>query len=92
MADWSDDEYVQYLQDERRRFAWVMQRYGSLNATQAEAAAVDRYPFEANDAPYRELVFHDQAWHWAMLKIHGDLYWIQHPELLKPPAEYRALE
>lgn len=92
MAHWSEDEYVQYLQDERRRFAWVMQRYGGLNATEAEEAAVQRYPFEASDAPYRGLVFHAEAWRWAMQKIYGEGYWIQHPELVQPPAEYRALD
>ncbi|WP_410818295.1 hypothetical protein [Micromonospora sp. 050-3] len=91
-ADWSEDEYVQYLHDERRRFAWVMQRYGGLSATQAETAAVQHYPFEASDAPYRGLVFHDEAWHWAMLKIYGERYWIQHPELAETRAEYRALD
>ncbi len=92
MADWSEDQYVQYLQDERRCFAWVMQRYGSLNATQAELAAVQRYPFEASDAPHRGLVFHDEAWHWAMLRIYGEGYWVRHPELVEPSAEYRALD
>ncbi|MEV2237543.1 hypothetical protein [Micromonospora sp. NPDC049891] len=90
--DWSEDEYVQCLQDERRRFAWVMQRYGGLSATQARVAATQRYPFEADDAPYRGLVFHDEAWRWAMLKIYGEGYWIQHPELVEPSAEYRALD
>ncbi|MGC4760353.1 hypothetical protein [Micromonospora trifolii] len=91
-ADWSEDEYLQYLHDERRRFAWVMQRYGGLSATQAETAAVRHYAFEASDAPYRGLVFHDDAWHWAMLEIYGEGYWIQHPDLAEPQAEYRALD
>jgi hypothetical protein len=91
-ADWSEDEYVQYLRDERRRYGWVMQRHGGLDAVQAEIAAAKRYPFEASDAPYRGLVFHDEAWHWAMLAIHGTAYWISHPHLAEPPAEYRALD
>jgi hypothetical protein len=52
---------------------------------------MERYPYEASDAPYRGLVFHDVAWHWAMLKIHQDPYWLAHPELASPPAEYNAL-
>ena len=91
MADWSEDEYVQYLRDERRRYAWVMQQYGALDVIEAELAAVRRYPFEASDAPNRGLVFHDEAWHWAMREIHGDKYWISHPRLVEPPAEYEAL-
>ena len=91
LSTWSEDEYVAYLTSERRRFAWVMRRYGGLTAVQADAAALERYPYEASDTPYRGLVFHDEAWHWAMLKIHQDRYWLTHPELASPPAEYNAL-
>lgn len=87
-----EDEYVQYLRDERRRYGWVMQHYGNLDAIQAETAAVERYPFEASDAPYRGLIFHNEAWHWAMRALHGDEYWISPPRLAEPPAEYRALD
>lgn len=89
---WDEDEYVAYLAGERRRFAWVMHRYGGLTAAQADAAALERYPYEASDAPYRGLVFHDEAWHWAMLKIHGNNYTVTHPEMVLPPAEYKALD
>ncbi|GAA0236848.1 hypothetical protein [Cryptosporangium japonicum] len=92
MADWSEDEYVQCLRDERRRYGWVMQHYGDLDACQAGIAAEKRYPFEASDAPYRGLVFHDEAWQWAMRAIHGNEYSISHPHLVKPPAEYEALD
>ncbi|PKW00182.1 hypothetical protein ATK30_0269 [Amycolatopsis echigonensis] len=89
---WSEEEYVEYLAGERRRFAWVMQRHGGLPAAQAEAAALERYPYEARGKPYRGLIFHDESWHWAMLKIHGELYWVAHPELTQPSADYRALD
>ena len=89
--DWSEDQYVDYLRAERRRFAWVMHRYGGCTPAQADAAALEHYPYQTSDAPYRALVFHDQAWHWAMLKIHKELYWVDHPELAQPPAEYRGL-
>ncbi|GAA4609320.1 hypothetical protein GCM10023195_37460 [Actinoallomurus liliacearum] len=92
MADWSEEEYAEYLQAERRRFAWVMRRYGGLPPAQAEAAALDCYPYEASDAPFRGLVFHDEAWHWAMLTLHGAHYWREHPELLDPSPEYEALD
>ncbi|GIF04739.1 hypothetical protein [Actinoplanes siamensis] len=90
MVDWSEEEYVECLREERRRFAWVMQHYGNLDAVQAEMAAEKRYPFEASAAPYRGLIFHDEAWHWAMLAIHGDAYWVSHPHLAEPPAEYES--
>ncbi|MET9657543.1 hypothetical protein [Streptomyces sp. NPDC006510] len=89
---WSEAEYSEYLRDERRRYAWVMRRHGDLTPTEARAAALDRYPYESSDAPYRGLIFHDEAWHWAMLAIHGDRYTVEYPELAGPSAEYMALE
>lgn len=69
-----------------------MQRYGGLTPIRAEEAALECYPYETSDALYRGLVFHDEAWHWAMLKIHGGSYWVEHPELVQPSAEYTALD
>lgn len=90
---WEDEaEYVACLTAERRRFAWVMRQYGHMTKDQAEAAALNRYPYEAADAPFRGLIFHDEAWHWAMDSIHGHDYPRTHPELVWPPPEYRALE
>ncbi|WP_328771220.1 hypothetical protein [Streptomyces sp. NBC_00286] len=89
---WSEAEYSEYLQDERRRYAWVMWRHGGLTPSEARAAAVKSYPYEPIDAPFRGLVFHDEAWHWAMLKIHGHGYTLELPELVEPSAEYRALD
>ncbi|MER7079148.1 hypothetical protein SAMN02982929_03162 [Saccharopolyspora kobensis] len=89
--EWSEDEYVDYLRGERTQYAWVMRHYGGTTAEQAEAAAAQRYPYEPADKPYRGLVFHDEAWHWAMLALHGEQYWARHPELVDPPAAYREL-
>ena len=85
---WSEEEYVAYLHDERRCYAWVMRRYGGLAPARAREAAVAHYPYEPADAPCRGLVFHDEAWHWAMLALHGHRYPADRPELAVPPAEY----
>ncbi|MFG3531013.1 hypothetical protein ACGF8B_30385 [Streptomyces sp. NPDC047917] len=89
---WSETEYVECLRAERRHYAWLMQRHGELAPEDAWAAALERYPYEPSDAPFRGLIFHDEAWHWAMLAIHGDRYTVAHPELAQPSAEYRALD
>ena len=89
---WGEDEYVAYLTSERRRFAWVMRRYGQLTTEQADAAASAQYPYEPADTPYRGLVFHDESWNWAMQSIHGDDYPLTHPELVWPPPEYDAID
>ncbi|WP_432139587.1 MULTISPECIES: hypothetical protein [unclassified Streptomyces] len=88
---WTEDEYVRYLAGERRRYAWVMQRYGGMTPTRAGEAAMEMYPYEPCDAPYRGLAFHDEAWHWAMSGLFGDRYIVERPELANPPAEYEAL-
>ncbi|GAB3989794.1 hypothetical protein GCM10029978_115860 [Actinoallomurus acanthiterrae] len=88
---WDEDEYLACLRAERRGYAWVMRRYGGLTPARAEAAALEHYPYEASDAPYRGLVFHDHSWHWAMSRIHGDSYGREHPELLDPTPEYWAV-
>jgi hypothetical protein len=48
------------------------------------------YAYEAPGDPMRGLVFHDEAWHWAMLRLFGDRYWVARPDLERPSSEYRA--
>lgn len=87
---WPEAEYQEYLASERHMFAWVLVRYGSIAEDRAEELARERYPTEPADAPYRGLIFHDEAWHWGMLALRGEHYWIAAPSLESPPPEYRA--
>ena len=89
---WSEENYVAYLTAERRRYAWTLQHQGAYPPPQAEAEALARYPYEPPDAPYRGLIFHDEAWHWAMLHLHGENYWTTHPDLTDPPPAYETLD
>ena len=82
---WPEDEYVQYLRGERARYAWVMRTYGTMSSAQANEAADLRYPYEPPGTAFRGLVFHDEAWHWAMLALKGERYWLRYPELARPP-------
>lgn len=93
-SDWSwrEEDYVDYLRSERLRYVWVLVHYGDRSAATAEAEALARYPYEPADAPYRGLIFHDEAWHWAMGALHGDAYPVTHPHLVTPPDEYRQLD
>ncbi|MFJ4435031.1 hypothetical protein [Streptomyces sp. NPDC088923] len=84
----SEEEYLTYLREERAAFASVLERHGSRTPDEARAQALAAYPYEPPDAPYRGLVFHDEAWHWAMLHLHGPHYWRERPELLDPTREY----
>lgn len=86
-----EDEYLASLEGERSRYAWVLRMYGGVPSAEAETAAERFYEYEPT-GPYRGLVFHDEAWHWAMLRVKGDDYVTRYPELVDPPAEYRALD
>jgi hypothetical protein len=89
---WSvEDEYLENLAAERARFAWVMRVYGEMSAVEADASAERCYPYQA-PGPYRGLVFHDDAWHWAMLQLKGEGYCSRFPELVHPPQAYHALD
>ena len=86
--NWTEEEYLEYLNAERRSFAWCLEKYGDRSPEAAKSEAEDFYAYEASDAPFRGLVFHDLAWHWAMLRIYGDGYWRKHPDLEHPSEEY----
>lgn len=88
---WSEAEYLECPRSERRAFAWVMRHYGGLTPAEAREEALECHPYEPADHACRGLVLHDEAWHWAMLTIHGDRYAVEHPEPAGPPAEDEAL-
>ncbi|MFG2577356.1 hypothetical protein [Streptomyces sp. NPDC048481] len=89
---WDEAEYVDYLQSERRAYAWVMEHHGGLTPQEASQAALEHYPYEPAETSFRGLVFHDEAWHWAMLSIHGAQYTVDRPELAHPSPGYLALD
>jgi len=84
----TDDEYAAALEEERHMFAWCLVRYQGATEAAAEAAAREFYHFEPADNPSRCLVFHDAAWHWAMLRIFGEGYWRSHPQRAHIPDDY----
>ncbi|WP_432174294.1 hypothetical protein [Streptomyces sp. Tue6028] len=88
---WDDGGYDECLRAEREAYAWVMRSHGRMTRSQAGEAALRRYPYEPAGTPCRGLMFHDEAWHWAMLDLEGPQYWVNRPDLLDPPEEYRAL-
>jgi hypothetical protein len=87
---WTESEYVAHLNRERHLYAWCLVRFGSFDPAVAHREAELWYPYEPPSDPYRWLVFHDMAWHWAMLKIHGANYWLEDPTLEEPSAQYWA--
>jgi hypothetical protein len=82
-------EYCRGLEHERHMFAWCMQNHGGRSRAEADAEALRAYPYEPASDPCRGFVFHDEAWHWAMLTIHGTMYWSKDRKLEVPSADYR---
>jgi hypothetical protein len=80
--------YLQTLQHQRHLYRWCLQHVGEQSAEEAHQAAEAFYPYQVSTETYRELVFHDEAWHWAMLHLHGEGYWRTKPELAEPSAAY----
>jgi hypothetical protein len=86
--EWNEEEYASYLEHERHMYAWCLRTYGDFEANEADQKASSFYGDEPANALYRGLVFHNEAWHWAMLHIFGEAYWTSRPDLLDPPQEY----
>jgi hypothetical protein len=89
-SPWNEKEYVKYLDHERHMFAWCLVVYGGVSQPVARSRSEEFYYFEPSDASHRGLVFHDEAWHWAMLQVFGEQYWQLRPELQSASADYRA--
>ena len=85
---WTEAEYVSYLAAERHLFAWCLVRYGGVSDADAQLKALARYPYEPPGDELRGLIFHDESWHWAMLHLHGEQYWLSKPHLERPSPEY----
>ena len=89
-SPWEEQEYALYLDHERHMFAWCLVRYGGSSESVAVVQAGEFYRYESAGEPSRGLVFHDEAWHWAMRRAFGEQYWQARPDLEQPSADYRA--
>ncbi|APR83731.1 Hypothetical protein A7982_09080 [Minicystis rosea] len=85
-----EDEYRRYLDRERHLFAWCLRELGGMTPAEAEREALLAYEYQPATHPNRGLVFHDIAWHWAMLRIHGGMYWLNDRTLERPSEAYHA--
>lgn len=88
IASSDEAEYRATLEWQRHLFAWCLVQLGGYSAEVAERKTMECYPYEAPDDPARGIMFHDMAWHYAMLLIHGSFYWRSRPDLAFPSAEY----
>jgi hypothetical protein len=84
----TEDTYRRKLESGRRMFAWCFERVGGRTAQEAEQAANEFYRYEPPEQEHRWLVFHEEAWHWAMGRLFGSDYFRTHPEYARPSAEY----
>ncbi len=84
-----ETDYLRRLDHERHMFVWCLARYGGLSPEAAAEQAAGFYAYHSPDDEHRSLVFHDEAWHWAMLQVRGAHYWKTHPQLASAGVDYR---
>lgn len=87
----TEKEYLLHLGAERYLFAWVLQHYGDISFEIAKTQACRQYPYEPKSDELRLLIFHDEAWHYAMLYLHGDCYWHTYLHYEQPSKEYEEM-
>ncbi|MDO5106560.1 hypothetical protein [Capnocytophaga sp.] len=88
----TETEYAQSLDELRYLFAWVLIRYGKFSPEKARIETLTKFPYESDNQPFRDLIFHEEAWHWAMLFLHGEGYWEAFPQYVQIPDDYRKTE
>ena len=86
----NEKEYCAYLAHERHMFAWCLSEIGGFTSDEAHHSALKRYPYEPPGDEYRGLIFHDEAWHYAMWHLHGEQYWASGRASSSPSIDYRA--
>lgn len=83
-----EQEYLEQLKHERYMFCWCLMTYADMPVDVATAKAAAFYAYQPPGNPNRDIIFHDEAWHWAMLHIIGEQYWLSKPEYLTPSQQY----
>jgi len=89
MNEMTEEEYLSSLREQRHMFAWCMVNIGELSIEDAKLASENFYVYEPPTDQNRWLVFHEDAWYWAMRKLKGDQYWESHPEFKDESNEYK---
>ncbi|HSH96323.1 MAG TPA: hypothetical protein VK968_19405 [Roseimicrobium sp.] len=84
---YTDAEYVAILTQERHMYAWTLVTFGAFRTEDAESHALQHYPYDpvGQNNPF---LFHERAWHYAMIELHGSTFWTTKPEILHAPAAY----
>lgn len=83
-----EKEYRSKLEEQRHMYSWCLQNIGGHSKINADKKAEEFYKYEPVSDKHRNLVFHDDAWHWAMLYLKGEQYWLKNPELKSETKEY----
>lgn len=84
----SEIEYKLQLEEQRHMYAWCLYNIGGYSLNEAKIKASEFYKYEPASEQHRGLIFHDDAWHWAMLFLKGEQYWIENPEFKNESLEY----
>ena len=85
-----EEEYLAYLEGERHMYAWCLVEHGARAPADAEREALAAYLYEPPTDDARGLLFHELAWHFAMLALFGDRYWTKRRDLERASDAYKA--
>lgn len=64
--------------------------YGNTTIENAQQLVKDFHPLQQPINTTDDVVFfsHEHIYHWAMLALYGEMYWLAHPEYEKLPDSY----
>jgi hypothetical protein len=88
MTEQTEEKYLVLLKHQRHMYKWCLQNIGNLPEGDARKEAETFYKYEPVEEKHRWIVFHEDAWHWAMLKLKGENWWLDFPELKEANTEY----
>lgn len=83
-----EEEYLNQLKQQRHMFEWCLLNVGEYSRDKIKSVSNRLFSYKPESDEYRWLVFHEDAWHWAMLEIKGEGYWCKYPNLKDPSLEY----
>lgn len=88
MDDELVDDELRELHDE---IVWCLVRYGGLREAEAQRRVADDKLLHPEDNMDRMLLFHEEAYYWAMTMLYGKTHgywWSTIPGSWPPPQDY----
>jgi hypothetical protein len=89
VADADYQSYCRRMSAERHMYAWTLVHAAGTERSAAEDRASQKYRLRPPGPHATDMRLHEEAWHLAMLDLHGNCYWHRQPGLERAPAAYQ---